>query len=97
MNKIIITSAEELAYIVDKSIGDRMDGLTQLIQQKITPSKKKATVKDVAKRLNVTELTVRNYISRGIIKADKIGRRILIDLEALEEALKEVKSLKYRR
>ena len=86
-----------MAHIVDKSIAERMDGLTKLIHQKINPPKKKATVKEVAERLNVTELTVRNYISRGIIKADKIGRRILIDIAALEEALKEVKSLKYRR
>ena len=47
--------------------------------------------------LNVTELTVRNYVKQGKIQAKKIGRRIVINLESLENSLNEVKSLKYKR
>lgn len=47
--------------------------------------------------LNVTELTIRNYVKNGKIQASKIGRRIVINLESLENSLEEVKSLKYRR
>jgi excisionase family DNA binding protein len=55
------------------------------------------TIRETAKYLSVTETTVRNYIQRGFIKADKIGGRIFISREKLLEALKEVKSFKYLR
>lgn len=55
------------------------------------------TIRETAKFLSVTETTVRNYIQRGLIKADKIGGRIFISREKLLESLKEVKSFKYLR
>lgn len=65
--------------------------------EKMNPPKKNYTVKEASKRLNVVELTIRNYISKGYIKADKIGRRIVISKDSLDAALTEIKSLKYRR
>ena len=97
MSKIIVTTSEELRSLLDTSISPYIDVLTKIINEKINPQKLKLTVKEVAFKLNVTELTVRNYISKGFIKAEKIGRRILIDTKDLDEALSEVKSLKYRR
>jgi len=97
MSKIIVTTSEELRSLLDTSISPYIDVLTKIINEKINPQKLKLTVKEVAFKLNVTELTVRNYISKGFIKAEKIGRRVLIDSKQLEEALSEVKSLKYRR
>ncbi|APG59019.1 helix-turn-helix domain-containing protein [Christiangramia salexigens] len=55
------------------------------------------TIRETAKFLSVTETTVRNYIQRGLIKADKIGGRIFISRVKLLESLKEVKSFKYLR
>ncbi|MBF4983036.1 helix-turn-helix domain-containing protein [Nonlabens mediterrranea] len=55
------------------------------------------TVKEAAKRLKVSELTVRNYIKRGTILAKKVGNRVLIDTASIDKALFEVKSLKYKR
>jgi len=55
------------------------------------------TVQQTAKLIGVTELTVHNYIKRAIIPASKIGRRIVIKRVDIENALKEVKSLKYKR
>ncbi|WP_075344545.1 helix-turn-helix domain-containing protein [Tenacibaculum agarivorans] len=69
----------------------------ELINNKLNPKKENVTVKEAAIRLNVSELTIRNYIKKGVIKASKIGRRIVINLESLDDTLKEVKSLKYRR
>jgi len=97
MSKIIITTSEELKTLLDTTISIYIDGLTKKIDEKINPQKSKLTVKEVAYKLNVTELTVRNYISKGFIKAEKIGRRVLIDSEDLNKALSEVKSMKYRR
>ncbi|TDS13552.1 excisionase family DNA binding protein [Maribacter caenipelagi] len=97
MHKFIITTQEELTLIIDKSVSKKLDGLRELIMNKVNPSKQKLTVKEVAQKLNVTELTTRNYIQKGYIKADKIGRRVLIDASELEKSLTEIKSLKYKR
>ncbi|WP_124979635.1 helix-turn-helix domain-containing protein [Nonlabens xiamenensis] len=50
-----------------------------------------------AKRLKVSTQTVRSYIKRGIIKARKVGNRKLIETASIDNALSEVKSLKYKR
>lgn len=97
MNKIIVTTQEELGYMIDSVINKRINPLKELIYSKLNPQKKNVTVKEAAKMLNVTELTVRNYVKQGKIQAKKIGRRIVINLESLENSLNEVKSLKYKR
>lgn len=55
------------------------------------------TVKETAELLKVSEQSVHNYIKRGFLKAQKVGRILLIKREAVENALTEVKSLKYKR
>lgn len=57
----------------------------------------KLSIKEVSEELGIAELTVHNYIKKGILPALKIGRRVFIKRTDLNEALKEVKSLKYRR
>jgi len=71
-----------------------------LLDIKQTPSKienKLHSVKSLAEYAGISELTVRNYIKEGKIKAKKIGRRILIEEKQFETGLSEVKSLKYKR
>ena len=55
------------------------------------------TVQETSKLLNVTELTVHNYIKKGLLPASKIGRRIVIKRSDVDNALKEVKSLRFKR
>jgi excisionase family DNA binding protein len=55
------------------------------------------TIQEAAKQLKVSTQTVRNYVKHGLIKARKVGNRILIDTKSIEIALAEVKSLKYKR
>tara|TARA_R110002049_G_scaffold268074_2_gene444568 strand:+ start:2806 stop:3099 length:294 start_codon:yes stop_codon:yes gene_type:complete len=97
MKHIIVTTHEELLEMIDLSVAKRINPMQELINRKLNPQKKNVTVKEAAKMLNVTELTVRNYIQQGKIQASKIGRRLVINSESLENSLKEVKSLKYRR
>ncbi len=97
MKSIIVTTQEELTKIIDTAVSTRMSSLENLINKKLNPEKENVTVKEAAERLNVSELTIRNYIKRGTIEASKIGRRIVINLESLNNTLEEVKSLKYRR
>lgn len=94
---IIVTTKEELSEIINQSVGQQLIELRSSIKKLTKPIKKNLTVKEVATQLNVSELTVRNYIAKGFIKAEKIGRRVIINAEALEDSLSEVKSLKYRR
>jgi excisionase family DNA binding protein len=58
---------------------------------------KKHSVKSLAEYAGCSELSIRNYIKEGKIKAVRIGRRILIDEKQFEAGLSEVKSLKYKR
>lgn len=66
-------------------------------QESAKGKKKKYTIKESSLELKVSLLTVRNYIDRGILKASKIGNRVLISAESLENAVIEVKSSKYKR
>ena len=97
MSKIIVTTEKELSVMIHNAVSEIINPLQHLINSKLNPKKTNVTVKEAAKRLNVTELTIRNYIKRGLINATKIGRRIVINLEGLDNTLKEVKSLKYLR
>lgn len=97
MKGIIVTTHEELKEIIETTVSKRISSLENLINKKLNPEKENVTVKEAAERLNVSELTIRNYIKRGTIEASKIGRRIVINLESLDNTLKVVKSLKYRR
>lgn len=55
------------------------------------------TVKEAAEVLKVSEQSVHNYIKKGLIPAQKLGRVLLIKREDLDNALAEVKTLKYKR
>ena len=55
------------------------------------------TVKETAELIKVSEQTVHNYIKRGIFPAQKVSRILLIKRTDLDNAMAEVKSLKYKR
>ena len=83
-------------------IVDRLDKIeNQLYQLSILSHKKPVeeniSVKEISRKLNVTEQTVWAYLKRGLISSKKIGRIYIIKRVDFENALKEVKSLKYRR
>lgn len=65
--------------------------------QQGTKKPSRYSVKELADHCGVAELTVRNWITEGKVKADRIGRRIFISEEEFQKALSEVKSLKYQR
>ena len=55
------------------------------------------TVKEASELLKVSEQSIHNYIKRGFIPAQKVGRILLIKRIDVEQSLQEVKSLKYKR
>lgn len=93
---LYIAKQEELEELVKTSVDK---ALVRFFKQKENETKKSKnlSVKEAAALLKVSDITIRNYIKRGLIKADRLGARIIINREALENTLKEVKSLKYKR
>lgn len=93
---LIITTPESLEEIINTSINNALDQYHE--KEKVLNSKKKNyTIKEVAVELNVTILSVRNYIEKGYLKAFKIGNRVLISYESIEKAKTEIKSQRYSR
>ena len=94
--KISVITIEELEAIVKASTEK---SIKEYYSQKESNDSKPihTTVKKAAQRLKVSELTVRNYIKRGLIVAHKVGNRVLIETDSIDKALSEVKSLKYKR
>ena len=93
---------EQIIQIRNIDKQEFIDILERVVETKILESKKKDqpvwySVKDLAKLLSVSELTIYNYIKKGLIPSTKVNRKHLVKREELENALKEIKSLKYRR
>ena len=84
-------SRQQFISIIENVIEDRF---TAFLKSKEPET---LTIHQTAKLLGVTTLTIHNYIKKGQIPASKIGRRIVIKRVDIENALKEVKSLKYKR
>lgn len=55
------------------------------------------SVKELSQLSGTSELTIRNWIKEGKIKANRIGRKLFIEHSQFENGLQEVKSLKYKR
>ena len=83
---------------LQEELSDIKGLLLEIIQQPKEESKpENLTVKESADFLKVSEQSIHNYIKKGFIKAHKMVRIYLIKRIDIEEALTEVKSLKYKR
>ena len=94
--KLVITTPEVLEEIIKFSVDNAIKDY-YIKKESSVARKKNYTIKESSTELNVSILTVRNYIEKGYLKAFKIGNRILISNESLEKAASEVKSLRYKR
>jgi excisionase family DNA binding protein len=61
------------------------------------PPEKYLTRKETAKLLQISLVTLNEWSKKGIIQSYRIGGRIRYKKTEIDEALKEVKNLKYRR
>jgi len=82
-------------------INQRLLNIESLLQEINKPVEEQKlenlTIKETAEFLKVSEQSVHNYIKKGFIPAQKLGRIILIKRIDLENSLVEIKSLKYKR
>lgn len=94
--KLVITTPEMLEEIIKTTLNNAMQ---EFYTNKESAKEKRNhyTIKEAADELNVHPLTIRNYIERGILKANKIGRRVLVTSDSLMKSLSEVKSQRYKR
>lgn len=98
--ELIVISKEDLEELVQTSVNK---ALREFFKEKEEIDRRKShdknflSVKEAARLLNVSDLSVRNYIKRGYIKATRLGTTIKTRREEIDNALKEVKSLKYKR
>ena len=77
-----------------KKVHELIDNVKKLVDKKF---QEKITPEDAAEEQNCTVQTVYAQIKKGILPASKVGRKLVIKRSDLENALKEVKSLKYKR
>jgi hypothetical protein len=94
--KLVIATQEMLESLIDSSVSRAVkNAYIQKENEKVKKNLK--TIKEASIDLSVSILTIRNYIDRGILEGKKIGNRVLISSDSIENALQEVKSLKYKR
>ncbi len=85
-----------------EAITERLSNIENLLLEiKHKPELEKqpenCTIKETALLLKVSEQSVHNYIKKGFLPAQKVGRILLIKRSDIDKSLQEVKSLKYKR
>jgi excisionase family DNA binding protein len=83
--------------VLEKRLSNIEAMLFEIKNKEAKEEPKLYSVAEIAKYAGVSDLSIRNWITQGKIKATQIGRRIFIDQKQFDEGLKEVKSLKYKR
>ncbi len=94
--ELIITTKEKLESLIDSSVSKAVKNI-YFQKENEKERKKYYTIKEASNELRVSILTIRNYIDKGYLKSKKLGKRVLISSDSIDNALQEVKSLKYQR
>jgi len=94
MTKIVLHSFElsDIKKVVEEVIENKLKGFS-------TPKKAELnllTRKDTAKLLCISLPTLHEWTKSGIIKAHRIGNRVLFKLEEVNEALDQIQTTKTR-
>ncbi len=91
-------------YFNEFSLDEMCDALSSSVIQKILPllptSVPKAeyiTRKEAASKLKISLVTLGNWTKRGVIKGYRVGSRVRYKSNEIDQAIKEIATLKYRR
>lgn len=95
MQKLILDqiSVDDLVSRLAVKVGD----IIQDSLIKPEPPEKYLTRQETAKLLQISLVTLNEWSKKGIIQSYRIGGRIRYKKSELEDSLREVKNLKYRR
>jgi excisionase family DNA binding protein len=55
------------------------------------------SIKDAALALSISPWTIRKYIATGVIPCVRIGRRVLVEPQAIEQLIQQNKSVRSRQ
>jgi len=96
-NSIIFQNltAEQLKEVIREAIASELQKSKPEIPT--NPTIKYLTRKETAEILCVSLTTLYNLTKTGVIKAHRIGKRVLYSQEEIENSLTQIQSLKYKR
>ncbi len=86
-------SVDELKVIIEDTIENKVSSLIPKPQ----PQVKYLTRQETADHLRISLVTLHDWTKKGIIKAYRINSRVRFKSDEVENAVKEIHSLKYRR
>ena len=95
-NEIILFSTEkkELRTLIANAIKEE---LNMFFNKDTKPDNRLRTRKEVAELLGISLTTLHTWTKEGIIKAFRIGNSVRYKMEDIEQALQNIKSIKYMR
>lgn len=99
---IIMTNIKDYAnatlLLVDEAVLRTIisEELANALTQVKDKPRRSYTRQEVCDMLHVSLMTLDGYIKRGDIKVSKIGRRVLIDADAIDEAIESGMVRKYK-
>jgi len=86
---------DELTAVISKTVRDEVERLTQSLTP--PPSTEFITRKETAQKIGVSLVTLNEWTKTGIVTGYRIGTRVRYKRHEIENSLREVHSLKYKR
>lgn len=97
MQQIILQgiNADDLRQIIKEVLDEKLSQVKKPQESGSVPLY--LTRMDVARRLNISLPTLNNWSKAGIVQSYRIGNRVLYKPQEIDDAVKSVKNLKYKR
>jgi excisionase family DNA binding protein len=83
---VVQMSIQQLRGIITEAVKAEF----QNSQKLTTDVKEFLTVSQAAKKLNLSKVTIYEYLKKGVFKKSKIGKRTLISVESINAAIMDV-------
>lgn len=90
----------QIASITQDELADLLRSVVREELAALEPEKnplKYYTRDEVCEKLRITKPTLDAYSERGLIEKTRFGRRVLYSAAAIDKALAEIPSMKYKR
>lgn len=94
-NSIILNqvSEEELRNIISETVAEQLQKFSSPQKDQV----KYLTRSEVSKLLRISLPTLNDYTKTGVIKGYRINGRVLYKSDEIENSLKEIQTIKYKR
>ena len=92
--EILLSTPDELKALISETVRGE---LTTFFCKEEKSENRLRTRKEVAEMLGISLVTLSSWTKEGIIKAVRIGNSIRYKIEDVEQALRDIRSIKYSR